>query len=90
MNLSNICYLSLYAFTYYIFGKVLFGMHQSFTLLLRFSLWDKHGSHSLGFLHRILTMMCKLADAAWVTASLESSLTPNLTTTSTAFPALAG
>ena len=34
--------------------KVLFTVHQSFALLLGFSLWERHASHSPGFSCRIL------------------------------------
>ena len=58
---------------YYLYLKVLFSIHQSFSLLLYFSMWNKNGSHSFFLKHRILIVMLWvwLAEAAPVTGSLE-------------------
>ena len=54
--------------------KVSFTIHQSLALLLCFSLWAKHGSHSSGFSSGILFVKFWLADDAQVTAGPEPSV----------------
>ena len=56
---------------------VLDGIHQSFTLLLRFSLWGKHSSQSVGFLCRILSLPFWLAETAWMIDSPEALISMN-------------
>ena len=53
--------------------KVLFGIHQSFVLLLCFSLWIKHGGHTSGFSCWVLSVTFWSAEAAWVIGNLEPS-----------------
>ena len=50
-----------------------FWIHRFVALLLCFSLWNKHGSHSSGFSHAMLCVNFWLDEAAWVTGSPEPS-----------------
>ena len=53
--------------------KVAFGINWSLAVLLCFSLWGKHNGHSWGLWCGIVLVTFWLADAAWVTDSLELS-----------------
>lgn len=64
----SVCCLLLIIF------NVLCVVYKSFALLLFLSLWDKHGGHSLGLLHRVLSVAFWLVEAVQVTDSQEVSM----------------